>query len=95
MNRALLERPFLDSEIKHREGNHGTVSYVDGATVIQRLNDSFDGNWSFEITDYIPDSTTSDPYLQVFPKCKILLYIHTTDKSDSLIDDKHLLVCPS
>ena len=67
MNRALLEKPFLDSEIKHREGNHGTVSYVDGATVIQRLNDSFDGNWSFEISDYGHDEDNN----VVWAVCKL------------------------
>ena len=50
MNRELLEKPFDRQQIKQREGIHGNIlSFVEGHTVIQRLNDSFDANWSFEI----------------------------------------------
>ena len=50
MNRELLEQPFAPDQIKQRKGNFGnTLDYVEGHTVIQRLNDSFEGNWSFEI----------------------------------------------
>jgi hypothetical protein len=53
MNRELLEKPFEPSQIKQRKGTYGnTLDYVDTKTVIQRLNDSFDGNWSFEIVSH-------------------------------------------
>jgi len=50
MNRELLEKPFEPEQIKQRIGTYGTVlDYVEGHTVIKRLNDAFDGKWSFEI----------------------------------------------
>ncbi|MEA1933964.1 MAG: Rad52/Rad22 family DNA repair protein [Thermodesulfobacteriota bacterium] len=50
MNRELLEQPFNQEQIKQRAGNFGnTLDYVEGHSVIQRLNDSLEGKWSFEI----------------------------------------------
>ena len=50
MNRELLEKPFDQSQIKQRKGNFGdTIDYVEAHAVIQRLNDAFDGQWSFEV----------------------------------------------
>jgi hypothetical protein len=49
MNRELLEKPFEPDQIKQREGRNGTLDYVEGHSVIARLNDAFDGHWSFEI----------------------------------------------
>lgn len=50
MNRQLLEQPFSKDEIKQREGSHGkTLDYIEGCSIIQRLNDAFEGLWSFEI----------------------------------------------
>ena len=50
MNRELLEKPFDKEQIKQRKGNFGdTIDYVETHAVIQRLNDAFDGQWSFEI----------------------------------------------
>jgi hypothetical protein len=50
MNRELLERPFGPEQIKQREGNFGKMlDYIEGHTVIQRLNDAFDADWSFTI----------------------------------------------
>ncbi len=50
MNRELLEKPFSPEQIKQREGNFGkTLDYVEGHTIIHRLNDAFDANWSFAI----------------------------------------------
>ena len=52
MNRELLEKPFAPDQIKQRDGNFGkTLDYVEGHTVIQRLNDAFDAKWSFEILE--------------------------------------------
>ncbi len=53
MNRELLDQPFLAREIKQREGGNGKMlDYVEGHTVIARLNEAFDGNWNFEVIDY-------------------------------------------
>jgi len=53
MNRELLEKPFDPAQIKQREGNFGnTLDYVEAHAVIQRLNDAFEGNWSFEIVKH-------------------------------------------
>ena len=53
MNRALLEKPFEPSQIKQRQGNFGHIlDYVEGHVVTSRLNEVFDGNWTFEIVKY-------------------------------------------
>ncbi|OGP66113.1 MAG: hypothetical protein A2169_05520 [Deltaproteobacteria bacterium RBG_13_47_9] len=53
MNRALLEKPFEPSQIKQRQGNFGHIlDYVEGHVVTSRLNEAFDGNWSFEVVKY-------------------------------------------
>lgn len=53
MNRELLEKPFGKSVIKKRKGRGGEVwDYVEAAHIIKRLNDSFDGNWSFEVVSH-------------------------------------------
>ena len=50
MNRDILEKPFTQEQIKHREGNFGKMlAYVEGHAVIQRLNDAFDARWSFTV----------------------------------------------
>jgi len=64
MNRPLLEQPFAADEIKHREGHNGkALAYVEGHTVIARLNDAFDGNWNFEITDHGIDEKHSEVHV--------------------------------
>ena len=51
--REVLEKPFPPEVIKQREGSYGRqLDYVEGHTVIQRLTDAFDGDWSFEIQSY-------------------------------------------
>lgn len=51
--KAILEAPFSPEQIKTREGSRGAVlSYVDGATVIQRLNDAFCTDWNFTILEW-------------------------------------------
>ncbi|MCK5230630.1 MAG: hypothetical protein KAR13_10215 [Desulfobulbaceae bacterium] len=53
MNRELLEQPFNQEKIKQRAGNFGnTLDFIEGHSVIQRLNDSFEGNWSFEVQSH-------------------------------------------
>jgi hypothetical protein len=49
MNRALLEHPFDPAQIKQRRGRNGVLDYVEGHTVIARLNAALDGAWSFEV----------------------------------------------
>ena len=52
MNREILEKEFEPSQIKRRRGPNGDLDYVEAADVIRRLNAAFDGEWSFEITEY-------------------------------------------
>ncbi len=49
--REILERSFAPEQIKQRQGNFGqTLDYIEGHAVIERLNEAFEGDWSFEIT---------------------------------------------
>src|SRR5262245_54200390 len=52
MNRELLERPFLPEQIRQRKGRNGLLDYVEGHSVIQRLNEALEGAWSFEIVHH-------------------------------------------
>jgi hypothetical protein len=52
MNRALLEQPFESAQIRQRKGRNGVLDYVEGHTVIARLNAALDGAWSFEVTHH-------------------------------------------
>jgi len=53
MKLELLEHPFSPEQIKQRAGNFGqTLSYIEGWAVIQRLNQAFDGHWSFHVESY-------------------------------------------
>ena len=45
MNRALLERPFEPAQIRQRKGRNGMLDYVEGHSVIARLNEALDGAW--------------------------------------------------
>jgi Rad52/22 family double-strand break repair protein len=49
MNRELLEHPFDPAQIKQRKGRNGVLDYVEGHTVVARLNAALDGAWSFEV----------------------------------------------
>ena len=49
MNRDLLEHPFDPAQIKQRKGRNGVLDYVEGHTVVARLNAALDGAWSFEV----------------------------------------------
>jgi hypothetical protein len=45
-----IETPFDKSDIKQRDGGGGKkLNYVDGPTVIEKLNKAFGYKWSFEI----------------------------------------------
>jgi len=52
MDCALLEKPFPPEQIKQRAGNFGTLDYIEGHAVIQRLNEALEGMWSFEIINH-------------------------------------------
>ena len=52
MNRQLLEKPFEPAQIRQRKGRNGVLDYVEGHSVIQRLNEALDGQWSFEILQH-------------------------------------------
>lgn len=53
MNRELLEQPFSPEQIKQRAGSFGkTLDYIEGHVVIKRLNDAFDGQWSFQVKSH-------------------------------------------
>jgi len=53
MNREALERPFDTELLKSRKGPFGqTFSYVEGAEYVRRLNEAFEGEWSFEIVEH-------------------------------------------
>jgi len=52
MNRTLLEKPFEPAQIRQRKGRNGLLDYVEGHTVIARLNEAFDGAWSFEVVSH-------------------------------------------
>ena len=52
MNRDVLCRPFTAEQVRSRPGQHGkTLSYVDVAAVITRLNEGCD-QWSFEVVSH-------------------------------------------
>ncbi len=51
--REILETPFDGNLIKTRKGNFGNeLSYVEGHAYIKRLNEAFNGQWSFEIISH-------------------------------------------
>ena len=52
MKRELLEKPFTPVQIRQRKGRNGMLDYVEGHTVIQRLNEALEGEWSFEIVHH-------------------------------------------
>ena len=52
MNRQLLEKPFEPAQIRQRKGRNGLLDYVEGHSVIQRLNEALDSAWSFEIMQH-------------------------------------------
>ncbi|MBM3264283.1 MAG: hypothetical protein FJY97_12780 [candidate division Zixibacteria bacterium] len=53
MNLELLQRPFPTSQIRKRKTSLGvTLEYLETPTVIARLNEAFDGEWSFRILDH-------------------------------------------
>jgi hypothetical protein len=53
VKRDILERPFEAALIKCRRGAFGKqLSYVEGSEYVRRLNEAFDGEWSFDILEH-------------------------------------------
>ena len=52
MNRELLETPFAPAQIRSARGATAMLDYVEGHSVIQRLNEALEGAWSFEIVHH-------------------------------------------
>ena len=53
MNRDILEQPFDKALLKTRKGTFGKpFTYVEGAEYIRRLNEAFEGDWSFEVVQH-------------------------------------------
>lgn len=51
--RRALSAPFPADAVKNRRGNFGKpISYVEGGAIVARLNDCFDGDWSFSIVEH-------------------------------------------
>jgi len=51
--RKVLATPFAKDLIKTRQGRGGGQwKYVEGAQYINRLNDAFEGDWSFELVSH-------------------------------------------
>jgi hypothetical protein len=51
--REILDKEFDPKQIKRRRGAFGEdLDYVEAADVIKRLNQAFEGDWSFEIMEY-------------------------------------------
>ena len=47
-----MERKFPKKEVKIRPGREGQeVYYLETASVIRRLNEAWEGEWSFEVKD--------------------------------------------
>src|SRR5262249_29489603 len=40
------------AQIRQRKGRNGVLDYVEGHSVIARLNEALDGAWSFEVTHH-------------------------------------------
>ena len=53
MKLELLERPFAGDDVKTRRGRNGqSLSYVEIANYIRRLNEALEGDWSFEVVEH-------------------------------------------
>jgi hypothetical protein len=54
MNRELLEKPFPADRVKTRKGGYGQgpCTYIEGHEIVRRLNEAFEGAWSFQVAEY-------------------------------------------
>ncbi len=52
--RNILETPFTETQIKQRKGLWGKqLDYIEGHSVIHRLNEAFESDWSFFVTEHM------------------------------------------
>ena len=71
MNLELLKQPFPTNQIKNRQTSIGmTVAYLETPTVINRLNDVFNGEWSFKIIEhkFLDDDVASNKLEKKFQR---------------------------
>lgn len=71
--RKQLETPFTPEQIKSRKGLWGKMlDYIEGHSVISRLNEVFDSDWSFSIVEHkiLEDEVVVLGRLQVFDLVK-------------------------
>ena len=61
MNRALLEKHFEPAQIRQRKGRNGLLDYVEGHTVLARLNDALADFWNFKGVTKYDDLTANLP----------------------------------
>jgi len=51
--KSVLEEPFPPELIRQRKGSHGAMlDYIEGWSIIQRLNNAFNIDWSFTIQEW-------------------------------------------
>jgi len=63
--RINLEKPFRPEEIKQRDGGGGrTLSYIEGNSVIARLNLAFNSEWSCQVIQHIVDRDADEIIVQ-------------------------------
>lgn len=55
-NREILEKKFSKKEVKRRSDREGReLFYIETSSIIRRLNEALDGEWSFEIKEKMID----------------------------------------
>ena len=53
INLEILTRPFEKELVKQRRGPSGiTLDYIEQHSAIRRLNEAFDGRWSYRILEW-------------------------------------------
>lgn len=58
MDKEILEQEFDPKQIKQRKGPGGKMlDYIETHSVIRRLNQAFDYNWSFDIEKFEPNGS--------------------------------------
>ena len=50
---SILQTPFTSEQVKKRKGLWGkTLDYIEGHSVIARLNEAFESDWSFNVIEH-------------------------------------------
>lgn len=96
MKREVLEKPFEQELIKTRRGHSGkSLSYVEGMEYVRRLNEAFDGHWSFEVVEHqimeneviVVGKLTADSVVKVTFGGSSITRNHHTGEPMSIADD--------